>query len=154
MGHSCSSVSSDAVQVDVFPTEARMKAKAKKAELGYDDCGGDHSAIMYIDEINHNACDCVCFSGYKQETDPDLMFELNFDCFMLNFEADLYPKLCPFLQGGYFPFQPLQLLVVKLFPSEVHVRQSLLMIVKTVPPGTAWGHNHLAQICSQWFELC
>jgi hypothetical protein len=37
----------------------------------------------------------------------------------------------------YFcPFQPLQLLVVKLFPSEVHARQSLLMIVKTVPSGT------------------
>ena len=53
-----------------------MKAKAKKAadpsvkavkkkkvaELGYDDCGEDHSAIMYIDEISFNTCDCICFS--------------------------------------------------------------------------------------------
>ena len=95
-----------AVQVDAFPTEARMKAKAKKAldptlksvkrkkkaELGYDDCGEDHSAIMYIDDVTHNTCDCVCFSGYQQETDPDLMFEFNHECFMLNFEADLYPQ--------------------------------------------------------------
>ena len=90
---------------DVFPTDARMKAKAKKlldpeskpvkkkkiAEPGDDDCGEDHSAIMYIDEISYNSCDCCCFAGYKEEIDPDLEFELNYDCFMLNFEADLYP---------------------------------------------------------------
>jgi hypothetical protein len=74
------SVPVNAVQDDVFPTEARMKAKAKKAadptlkavkrkkktELSYDECGEDHRVSMYIDEINHNVCDFVCFSGYKQ----------------------------------------------------------------------------------------
>jgi len=90
---------------DVFPTEARMKAEAKKlldpdsnsvkkkkiAELGDDDCGGDHGAILYMDEISYNSCDCCCFAGYKEEIDPDLEFELNYDCFMLNFEAALCP---------------------------------------------------------------
>ena len=44
-----------------------------------------------MDEISYNSCDCCCFAGYKEEIDPDLEFELNHDCFMLNFEADLYP---------------------------------------------------------------
>ena len=105
--------------IDVFPTEARMKAKAKKAadpsvkavkkkkvaELGYDDCGEDHSAIMYIDEISFNTCDCICFSGYKEETDPDLLFELNHEMFLLEFEADLYPRYWLYGSGaGDDPF--------------------------------------------------
>ena len=89
-----------------FPTESRMRQKAKKeadpsyvpvkkkkiAELGYDDCGEDHTPLMYLDSVCDNSCDFMCYDGYKQEIDPDLAFELNYQCFLINFEADLYPK--------------------------------------------------------------
>ena len=119
-----------------FPTASRMKAKEwkelnpdhkpvkkkKHSEPGNDDCGEDHSAIMYIDEVRENSADLMCFVGYGLESDPEYAFELNHDCFMLCFEADLQPRQwlfgsatvhdSPFLQEKVASFAELN----KLYP--------------------------------------
>jgi len=66
--------------------------RKKIAELGYDDCGEDHTPLMYMDSLLENRSDLMCYAGYAQESCSDLCFEMNYECFLMNFEADLLPE--------------------------------------------------------------
>ena len=82
--------------LSVYPTDSRMRQKAKrdadpayvkkkrviKVEPGTDDCGEDHTPLLFFD---YHAFEFV------EETDPDFVFETNHDSFMLRFEADCVP---------------------------------------------------------------